>query len=64
MLVFIKKNTGATWIDDTQIDHKIMLRISILDMFESVLQSTAEPEFLNVYGAQESIPMNQFRQTM
>jgi hypothetical protein len=23
-----------------------------------------EPEFLNVYEAQESIPMNQFRQTM
>ena len=23
-----------------------------------------EPEFLNVFGAQESIPMNQFRQTM
>ncbi len=23
-----------------------------------------EPEFLNVYGAKESIPMNQFRQTM
>ncbi len=25
---------------------------------------TSKPEFLNVYGAQESIPMNQFRRTM
>jgi hypothetical protein len=30
----------------------------------SHLESVSEPEFLNVYGAQESIPMNQFRQTM
>ncbi len=26
--------------------------------------STAEPVFLNVYGAQESIPRNEFRQPM
>jgi hypothetical protein len=30
----------------------------------SLPMSTAEPVFLNVYGAQESIPRNEFRQPM
>jgi hypothetical protein len=30
----------------------------------SILEIYTAPEFLNVYGAQESIPIHQFHQTM
>jgi hypothetical protein len=33
-------------------------------VFSVLFCRPTEPEFLNVYGAQESIPMNQFHQTM
>jgi hypothetical protein len=40
------------------------LMIPLFTVTQRIPPREAEPVFLNVYGAQESIPRNEFRQSM
>ncbi len=51
-------------IKQTQAVEQNDTKMHTVDILHRFLQNSAEPEFLNFEGAQESIPRNQFRQAV
>jgi hypothetical protein len=60
---FIREQFNFCVSNDVVI-RRILLRYKQYALHFLKMLTLADPEFLNIYGAQESIPRNQFRQPM